>query len=151
MQWKTLYTYRDNQSGNWKNNFIFTCEFFWHLFLVRWNASADSCSFLFLSLSLCSCFCIRPIYVYFSCNLSNQGHKQVCVGWVCLGITMCGLGVCRCVWDCSSICGYAWECMGMGRRVWDEFSEYPLETRVLTSADFNKYPIWIFMDKCIKM
>ena len=26
----------------------------------------------------------------------------------------------------------------------DEFSEYLLETRVNTSADFNTYPIWIF-------
>ena len=45
---------------------------------------------------------------------------------------MCGVyvGVFRCMW----VCGYAW----------DEFSEYLLETRVLTSADFNTYPIQIF-------
>ena len=34
------------------------------------------------------------------------------------------------------MCGCAW--------VWDEFSEYLLETRVLTSQDFNTYPIQIF-------
>ena len=30
--------------------------------------------------------------------------------------------------------------------VLDEFSEYLLETRVNTSADFNTYPIRIFID-----
>ena len=38
------------------------------------------------------------------------------------------------MWVCSGVCGYAW----------DEFSEYLLETRVLTSADFNTYTIGIF-------
>ena len=36
--------------------------------------------------------------------------------------------------------GCAWVCGCM----WDEFSEYLLETRVLTSADFNTYAIRIF-------
>ena len=37
----------------------FTCDFG---FLVRWNASADTCSFFFLSSS--SLFCIWPIYIW---------------------------------------------------------------------------------------
>ena len=35
-------------------------------------------------------------------------------------------------------------CMGVYGYVWDEFSEYILETRVITSADFNTYLIRIF-------
>ena len=37
--------------------------------------------------------------------------------------------------------------LGMHRRarVWNEFSEYLLETRVLTSSDFNTYPIQFFL------
>ena len=54
--------------------------------------------------------------------------------WVCGG----GPGY---VWKCSGVCIYTWVCTGC---VWDEFSEYLLETRVLTSADFNTYPIRIF-------
>ena len=34
-----------------------------------------------------------------------------------------------CVQVCMGVCGYGW----------DEFSEYLLETRVLTSSDFNTY------------
>ena len=76
------------------------------------------------------------------------GCVQMCVGgasvsrcaWVCFGICRGGPG---CVWKCSGV----WVCMGMGGRVWDEFSEYLLETRVLTSADFNTYPIRIFISK----
>ena len=67
---------------------------------------------------------------------------------------------------CAGVCGYAQVCAGKrkctymykGVRGWvryarvsasvcvlDEFSEYLLETRVNTSADFNTYPIWIFL------
>ena len=58
--------------------------------------------------------------------------------WVWSGVRRSAL-VCAdvCGWVCSSVCGYKW--------VWDEFSEYLLETRVLTSADFNMYPIRIFL------
>ena len=38
-----------------------------------------------------------------------------------------------CVQVCMGVCGYGW----------DEFSEYLLETRVLTSADFNMYHLQI--------
>ena len=58
------------------------------------------------------------------------------------GVQVCRGGPGR-VWKCSGV----WVCMGMGGRVWDEFSEYLLETRVLTSADFNTYPIQIFISK----
>ena len=44
---------------------------------------------------------------------------------VCVRVRVC---VCVCVCVC----------------VWDEFLESLLETRVLVSADFNKYPIRIF-------
>ena len=39
------------------------------------------------------------------------------------------------------MCGCAWVCAS----VWDEFSEFLLENRVPTSADFNTYPIQIFI------
>ena len=55
------------------------------------------------------------------------------------------LGVCGCVRVCSGVCRYAWVCMAMHWGVREEFSEYLLETRVPTSADFNMYPIWIFI------
>ena len=42
-----------------------------------------------------------------------------------------GMGGCRCAW--------------VGACVWDEFSEFLLENRVPTSADFNTYPIRIFL------
>ena len=56
---------------------------------------------------------------------------------VCMGVCGCGevcVGVCRCALLCAWVCAC----------VWDEFSEYLLETRVLTSADFNMYSIQIF-------
>ena len=78
------------------------------------------------------------------------GDMCGCV-WLCYGCVLWYGQVCRggpgCVWKCSGV----WVCTGMGRCVWNEFSEYLLETRVLTSVDFNDYPIRIFMDKCIKM
>ena len=44
-----------------------------------------------------------------------------------------GYAVPRCTWVCAGV-------------FVDEFSEYLLETKVLTSADFNTYPIRIFLD-----
>ena len=77
-------------------------------------------------------------------------------------MVMCG-GVCECVWVCTGVheCGgYAQVCSGVGgsarvcagvhgyarvcASMWDEFSEFLLENRVPTSADFNTYPIRIF-------
>ena len=59
---------------------------------------------------------------------------------VCLCVRVCGVcaGVHDCVWKSEEV----HECLRVC--VLDEFSEYLLETRVNTSADFNTYPIRIF-------
>ena len=68
------------------------------------------------------------------------GYARVCVGMrrgaqcgrVCTGVHWCAqvfVKVCGCLRVCA----------------WDEFSEYLLENRVPTSADFNTYPIRIFL------
>ena len=44
---------------------------------------------------------------------------------------------------CAGVHGCAWVCAC----VWNEFSEFLLENRVPTSADFNTYPIRIFLTK----
>ena len=99
----------------------------------------------------------------------------VCMG--VLGCVWVGAGVRECVQVCIGVCGYAQVCTGVrgyarvctGMRgyarvyagvhwcvrgyawvyacVWDEFSEFLLENRVPTSADFNTYPIRIFYVK----
>ena len=93
---------------------------------------------------------------------------------VCAGVRRCarvGVGVCGCVQVCTSVhrCTrvcvgvHGWVDMGVrgcvctgaggcvrvwvGACVWDEFSEFLLENRVPTSADFNTYPIRIFYFK----
>ena len=43
---------------------------------------------------------------------------------------------------CMGVHGYAWVCAGVC--VCDEFSEYLLETRFLTSANYNPHPLGIF-------
>ena len=63
---------------------------------------------------------------------------RVCVS-VCMGVLGCVQ-----VWEgvhgyarvCTSVRGYAW--------VWDVFSEFLLENRVPTSADFNTYTNFLF-------
>ena len=63
---------------------------------------------------------------------------------VCAGVHGCMLvraSVLGCVQVCMSMHGFLWVCAMVCIGVWDEFSEYLLETRVLTSADFNTYPI----------
>ena len=70
-----------------------------------------------------------------------HGSVRVCAGvggsaWVCAGVRECAW-VCAGVRGCAQVCGYAW--------VWDVFSEFLLENRVSTSADFNTYPIRIFL------
>ena len=62
---------------------------------------------------------------------------------VCMGVLGCVQ-----VWEgvhgyarvCTGVRGYAW--------VWDVFSEFLLENRVPTSADFNTFPIRIFIEVC---
>ena len=77
-----------------------------------------------------------------------------------MGVPGCGHGVRRCrrvggglvwgrgwavmgsygrVWADVGGCGQVCEC------IWDEFSEFLPENRVPTSADFNTYPIRIFL------
>ena len=60
---------------------------------------------------------------------------------VCMGVRgyarVC-TGVCGCAQMCASVC------VDM-HALWDEFSEFLLENRVPTSADFNTYPIRIFI------
>ena len=54
--------------------------------------------------------------------------------WVCVGMHGCAqmcVGVRGCVQVCAEVCG----CLQV--YMWDEFSEYLLETRVLTSADLK--------------
>ena len=56
--------------------------------------------------------------------------------------------MCRCVRYarvCMGVCGSAQ--VSASVCVLDEFSEYLLETRVNTSADFNTYPIRILLDQ----
>ena len=57
-----------------------------------------------------------------------HGYAQGCAVWV---------GVHRCVQVCVKVCG----CLRVF--AWDEFTEYLLENRVPTTADFNTYPIRI--------
>ena len=44
-------------------------------------------------------------------------------------------------WVCGCVRGYAW----VYTCVWDELSEFLPENRVPTSADFDTYPIRIFL------
>ena len=70
---------------------------------------------------------------------SVQGRAGVCVS-VCMGVCWCGrecMGMRGCAWVYTGVCGYVW--------VWDVFSEFLLENRVPTSADFNTFPIRIFI------
>ena len=60
-----------------------------------------------------------------------QVYVDVCV--IVRGCTQVCVGVCRCAQVCMDVRGC----------VWDEFSEFLLENRFLTSADFNTYPIRI--------
>ena len=76
------------------------------------------------------------------------GYVQLCVGmhgcaWVSVSVHGCArvfAGVDGYSRVYAGVCGCAQVCAG----VWDEFSEFFLENRVPTSADFNTYPIRIF-------
>ena len=77
----------------------------------------------------------KLIYYYYGC-------VRVCVGmqgcaWVCTGIRSVG----GCAQAFVKVCGCLRVC------AWDEFSEYLLKNRAPTSADFNTYPIRIFLVK----
>ena len=70
---------------------------------------------------------------------------QVCLSMrryvrVCVGVCWCGwvyMSVHNCVWVCMGLFGCVWEW-------WDKYSEYLLETRFLTSANYNTHPLRIF-------
>ena len=69
-----------------------------------------------------------------------HGCVRVCVGmqgcaWVCTGVRSVG----GCAQAFVKVCGCLRVC------AWDEFSEYLLENRVPTSADFNTFPIQILV------
>ena len=69
-----------------------------------------------------------------------SGYVQVCAGVSRCAWVWAGMGRGFRVWAGVSGCGYARVCAC----VWDKFSEFLLENRVPTSADFNTYPIRIF-------
>ena len=62
-------------------------------------------------------------------------------GCLCEQVCAVCAGVHGCVWKSEEVHKCLQVC------VLDEFSEYLLETRVNTSADFNTYPIRIFSTK----
>ena len=67
--------------------------------------------------------------------------------WAGVGVPGCAggfMGVCRCAWVWEWAEGGLRGCAWVYACVWDEFSEFLLENRVPTSADFNTYPIRIF-------
>ena len=65
------------------------------------------------------------------------GGARVCRGMHVRGCVQVWEGVHGCALVCAGVRGYAW--------VWDVFSEFLLENRVPTSADFNTFPVQIFM------
>ena len=100
------------------NSLIYSANsnFYFFLLLSRW----------FFTLPL-ACFCL----VIAVTNITNMVG---CARASASGRVHWGVGVFRCMQVC----------IGMHGCVWDESSEFLLETRVLTSADFNTYPIRIF-------
>ena len=46
-------------------------------------------------------------------------------------------------WVCMGVHGCEW--VRLAGWVWDEFSEYLLETRFLTSPNYNTHPLQIFL------
>ena len=79
-----------------------------------------------------------------------RGYARVCAGIrrsaqcgrMCTGVRKCAL-VCNGVHWCALVCAEVRGCLRVC--VWDDFSEYLLENRVPTSADFNTYPIRILL------
>ena len=129
------------------------------VFLVHWLPQRTLVpSFFFPSFFLSS---IQDISGYVRCIKACagiHGCAQVCAGvQECAGVcpAMCSYvrvyanvhvyalvceGVWGCVWKYAEVLGCLWVF------VWDEFSEYHLENRVSTSADFYTYTIQIFLN-----
>ena len=81
----------------------------------------------------------KLIYYYYYEFYYYYGCARVCAGmqgcaWVCAGV--------RSVGGCAQVFVKVSGCLRVC--AWDEFSEYLLENRVPTSADFNTFPIRIF-------
>ena len=75
-----------------------------------------------------------------------MGMCGVCgVSMVVCGCAGGFVGVRRCAWVWEWAEGGLRRCAWAYACVWDEFSEFLLENRVPTSADFNTYPIRIFL------
>ena len=109
----------------------------WHKFKRVFSpliASADSCSFFFLSSSSSYAFFVLGLFI---CSFISFIKLRAYVGmfkcaWVCAGVH-------RCARVCMGVRGCVHVCTGVRK-----FSEFLLENRVLTSVDFNTYPIRIF-------
>ena len=123
-------------------------------FLVRWCFQRTLVPSFFLSIFFFCLFCILPNYIWLiSLNSSTTTMSSTTTAGVCRYVCVCGyarvcvgmrrggrvcIGVHKCALVCVKVCGCLRVC------VLDEFSEYLLENRVPTSADFNTYSIRIF-------
>ena len=108
--------------------FLFTIYMYNFMWFIKFRALVGMCG-VCTRVHRCAWVC-RGLHRF--AQVYSGVHGFVCGG----GGGLCG-GMFRCIW-------YAWVCMGMCGSVWDEFSEYILETWVITSADFNTYLIRIF-------
>ena len=100
------------------------------------SANSNSCFFLlsssFFFFFLDDFFKTLPM---FKLCLQHVTHVTNDTTWVCTGVRECV----RVWWVCSCVCKCAQVC------VQNEFSEYLLETRFLTSANYSTHPLRIFL------
>ena len=97
---------------------------------VQVYTSVRCCARLYLGVSGVH-VCVRVCAGVRRCALVCTGVRVYtsvrCCAWLYLGVSKCAQ-LCMCVCEC----------------VWDEFSEYLLETRFLTSANYSTHPLRIF-------
>ena len=113
--------------------FPFTCNFMWFIKLRTsagmWGARRRARVSMDVLRCVQECAGVCPAMCsYARVCASVHVHALVCAG------------VWGCVWKCAEVLGCLWVF------VWDEFSEYHLENRVSTSADFYTYTIQIFLN-----
>jgi len=117
------------------------------LFLVRWSPQRTLVPSFFYHIMYHH---LSPFFqiTVFTCNFMWFIKLRASAGMcgVCAGVPKCaqvytGMFGCEGVCVCADVC---W-CV----HVWDEFSEFLLENRVPTSADFNTYPIRIFISPLV--